>query len=267
MKDTYFCLMQNSIEFKNTNIYFTDEGKGSVIVLLHGFLENSTMWSSMSKELSKKYRIVCVDLLGSGKTGCIGYVHSMEEMADAVKAVLKELKIRRAIFVGHSMGGYVALAFAEKYSKNVKGVCLMNSTSQADSEERKKLRLRVIEMAKENYETLVKMSISNLFAENMRSQLSEEIEEIREEALKTPVRGYIAATEGMRLRKNKEAVLQTIEKRLIIAGKNDPILNYATVEEEAKRTNTSLIALPNGHMSHVEAKEELLKALTNFIKA
>lgn len=254
-------------KFKETTVFYTDIGKGSSIVLLHGFLENSTMWNEVVGELSKKNRVICIDLLGHGKTGCVGYIHTMEEMADAVKAVLKELKIRRATFVGHSMGGYVALAFAEKYQKNVKGICLMNSTSQADSEERKKLRLRAIEMAKENYETMVKMSISNLFAENMRLQLSEEIEKIREEALKTPVRGYIAATEGMRLRKNKEAVLQTIEKRLVIAGKNDPILNYTTVEEEAKRTNTPSIALPNGHMSHVEAKEELVKALTNFIKA
>ncbi|MFT7899834.1 alpha/beta hydrolase [Tenacibaculum ascidiaceicola] len=254
-------------KFKETTVFYTDTGKGSSIVLLHGFLENSTMWNEVVDELSKKNRVICIDLLGHGKTGCVGYIHTMEEMAEAVKSVLRELKIRRATFVGHSMGGYVALAFAEKYPKNVKGICLMNSTSQADSEERKKLRLRAVEMAKENYETLVKMSISNLFAENMRLQLSEEIEKIREEALKIPVRGYIAATEGMRLRKNKETVLKTIEKRLVIVGKNDPILNYTTVEEEAKRTNTSLIALPNGHMSHVEAKEELLKALTDFIKA
>ncbi|MGG6229814.1 alpha/beta fold hydrolase [Tenacibaculum sp. SDUM215027] len=254
-------------KFKETTVFYTDIGKGNCVVLLHGFLENSTMWNAVVEELSKKNRVVCIDLLGHGKTGCVGYIHTMEEMAEAVKSVLKELKIRRAIFVGHSMGGYVALAFGEKYLKNIKGICLMNSTAQADSEERKKLRIRANEMAKENYETLVKMSISNLFAENMRLQLSKEIEKIRDEALKTPVRGYIAGTEGMRSRTNKEAILQTIEKRLIIAGKQDPILNYNTVVEEAKRTNTPLITSSNGHMSHVEAKEELLKALTNFIRA
>ncbi|CAM1371159.1 Pimeloyl-ACP methyl ester carboxylesterase [Tenacibaculum sediminilitoris] len=258
--------MQNSIEFKNTKIHFTTEGKGSVIVLLHGFLENFTMWNSIGRELSKKHRVVSIDLLGHGKTGCIGYIHSMEEMADAVKAVLKELRIRRAIFIGHSMGGYVSLAFVEKYPKNVKGICLMNSTAQADSEERKQLRIRANEMAKENFETLIKMSIGNLFAENMRVQLFNEIEKVRNEALKIQVRGYIAASEGMRLRKNREAVLQTIDKRLMIVGKQDPILNYKIVENEAKRTNTSLIKLPNGHMSHIEAKDELLKALIEFVK-
>ncbi|WP_435253865.1 alpha/beta fold hydrolase [Tenacibaculum sp. A30] len=255
------------VKFKETTVFYTDTGKGNSVVLLHGFLENNTMWNAVVEEISKRNRVICIDLLGHGKTGCIGYIHSMVEMAEAVKAVLQELKIRRAIFVGHSMGGYVALAFAEKYSKNVKGLCLLNSTSQADSEERKKLRLRANEMAKENYETLVKMSIGNLFAEQTRKQFSEVIEKVRAEALKTPVRGYIAASEGMRLRENKEAVLQTIDKRLMIAGKQDSILNYDAVVKESNRTKTTLIELPNGHMSHIEAKEELLKALANFVKS
>ncbi|MDE0535673.1 alpha/beta fold hydrolase [Tenacibaculum sp. L6] len=255
------------VKFKETTVFYTDTGKGNSVVLLHGFLENNTMWDAVVEEISKRNRVICVDLLGHGKTGCIGYIHSMVEMAEAVKSVLQELKIRRAIFVGHSMGGYVALAFAEKYPKNVKGLCLLNSTSQADSEERKKLRLRANEMAKENYETLVKMSIGNLFAEQTRKQFSEVIEKVRAEALKTPVRGYIAASEGMRLRENKEAVLQTIDKRLMIAGKQDSILNYDAVVKESNRTKTTLIELPNGHMSHIEAKEELLKALANFVKS
>nr|WP_299032608.1 alpha/beta hydrolase [uncultured Tenacibaculum sp.] len=255
------------VKFKETTVFYTDSGKGNSVVLLHGFLENNTMWDAVVEEVSKRNRVICIDLLGHGKTGCIGYIHSMEEMAEAVKAVLQELKIRRAIFVGHSMGGYVALAFAEKYPKNVKGLCLLNSTSQADSEERKKLRLRANEMAKENYETLVKMSIGNLFAEQTREQFSEVIEKVRVEALKTPVRGYIAASEGMRLRENKEAVLQTIDKRLMIAGKQDSILNYDAVVKESNRTKTTLIELPNGHMSHIEAKEELLKELANFVKS
>ncbi|CAM1343128.1 alpha/beta fold hydrolase [Tenacibaculum aestuarii] len=255
------------VKFKETTVFYTDTGKGNSVVLLHGFLENNTMWDAVVEEISKRNRVICIDLLGHGKTGCIGYIHSMEEMAEAVKAVLQELKIRRAIFVGHSMGGYVALAFAEKYPKNVKGLCLLNSTSQADSEERKKLRLRANKMAKENYETLVKMSIGNLFAEQTREQFSEVIEKVREEALKTTVRGYIAASEGMRLRENKEAVLQTIDKRLMIAGKQDSILNYDAVVKESNRTNTPLVELPNGHMSHIEAKEELLKALANFVKS
>ncbi len=101
-----------TIQYKETTIFYTDIGKGNTIVLLHGFLENSTMWQRFIPELSKRNRVVCIDLLGHGQTDCLGYIHSMEDMADAVAEVLNHLKIRRSIFIGHSMGGYVAWVFA-----------------------------------------------------------------------------------------------------------------------------------------------------------
>src|SRR3970282_1484694 len=105
----------NQIHYKNTKISYSDTGKGSAIVLLHGFLENQTMWQNLVPELRQKNRIITIDLLGHGESGCVGYVHSMEDNAEAIRSVLSELRIRKAIFVGHSMGGYVALAFAELY--------------------------------------------------------------------------------------------------------------------------------------------------------
>ena len=210
--------MQDFIIYKNSKIAYSDVGKGSAIVLLHGFLENSTMWNEIAKELSKKNRVVCIDLLGHGNSDCIGYIHTMDDMAEAVKEVLKSLRLRKFYIIGHSMGGYVSLAFAEKYPKNIKGLCLLNSTTQADSEERKELRLRACNMAKTNYKSLVNMSISNLFTDDTREEFSLEIEEIKKEALRIPIQGYIAATKGMRLRENKEFILQKIDKRLIIAG-------------------------------------------------
>jgi pimeloyl-ACP methyl ester carboxylesterase len=133
--------MQESILFKNTKVSYSDQGNGQAIVLLHGFLENSTMWNDFIPEFSKKNRVITIDLLGHGKTECIGYVHTMELMAEAVLAVLKHLKIRRSILVGHSMGGYVALAFAELYPDAVKGLCLMNSTAKPDSKQKKKTEI------------------------------------------------------------------------------------------------------------------------------
>jgi len=91
--------------FKNTAISYTDQGKGTAIVLLHGFLENKKMWDAFIPEWSKKFRIITIDLLGHGETGCMGYVHSMENNADVVHEVLAELRLRKAILVGHSMGG------------------------------------------------------------------------------------------------------------------------------------------------------------------
>ena len=167
------------LEYKNINLYFNDIGTGEPIVLLHGFLENSSIWDKFLIPLSKKNRVLSIDLLGHGKSECLSYIHTMEEMADAVNEVLKSLQIGKATIIGHSMGGYVGLAFAEKYIEKVKGICLMNSTSQADSEERKELRLRACKMAQTNYEALVKMSIINLFAETSRITFAKEIEGIK----------------------------------------------------------------------------------------
>jgi pimeloyl-ACP methyl ester carboxylesterase len=112
---------------KNTKVHYTSSGKGSVVVLLHGFLENSSMWNEITEVLSKKYRVICIDLLGHGKTESHGYIHTMEDQATMVKAVLNHLRLRKYVLVGHSMGGYVALGFANLYPNNTKGLCLLNS--------------------------------------------------------------------------------------------------------------------------------------------
>ena len=114
------------LDYKNAAIFYTDSGKGPAVVLIHGFLENTTMWNVIIPELSKRNRVIAIDLLGHGKSDCIGYTHSMELFAETLEAVLKKVRIRKCILVGHSLGGYVALAFAEKHPKRVKGLCLMN---------------------------------------------------------------------------------------------------------------------------------------------
>ena len=81
-------------QFKNTKIAYSDQGKGTAVVLLHGFLENSTMWKYLAPVLEKKHRVVCVDLLGHGQSDSVGYVHKMEDMADAVHQVLSDLACR-----------------------------------------------------------------------------------------------------------------------------------------------------------------------------
>lgn len=266
-KDTYFCSVLTSITYKNIQISFSDEGKGSAVILLHGFLENSTMWNAIVPEISKQNRVINIDLLGHGKTDCLGYTHSMDAMAEMVQFVLKSLRIRRVTLVGHSMGGYVALAFAELYPNYVKGICLLNSTAQADSEERKQIRLRAIQMAQTNYKSLVSMSIANLFAKSSREFFFKEIEVVKKEALKTSVQGYIACSEGMRLRPNREHVLLSNDfKKLLVFGENDPILQLQLVVDEAQRTKTELRQLSGGHMSHIENKTEVIEVLKGFLK-
>ncbi|MCL5126989.1 alpha/beta fold hydrolase [Algibacter sp. L4_22] len=255
------------LQHKGINIFYTDEGKGSAIVLLHGFLENVSMWNGITPTLSKKNRVICIDLLGHGKTDCLGYVHSMELMAEVVDAVLKHLKIRRSIFVGHSMGGYVALAFAEEHPDALKGLCLMNSTASADTPEKKLNRDRAILAVKQNHKSFIRMAIVNLFRPKNRKLFSDKIKQIRKEAQQTPLQGIVAALEGMKIRNDREALLHfTPFKKMVIAGKKDPVLHYDLLVEQTKNTEAKLVTLPDGHMSHIENKDELLINLMHFIE-
>ncbi|WP_439130165.1 alpha/beta fold hydrolase [Polaribacter sp.] len=258
--------MNKNITFKNANLSFSDEGKGSTVVLIHGFLENSTMWDTIKPELSKRNRIITIDLLGHGKSDCLGYVHSMEIFAEAVEAVLKHLKLRKFILVGHSLGGYVCLQIAKNNPTKIKGLCLLNSTSNEDSEERKKLRFRANKMIQNNFTNMVRMSFVNLFGEESRLKFKTEINAALQEALQTPIQGYIAANEGMRIRENSNAVLlENYFKKLIIAGEKDPVLDVETSLQEAKKTSSEIVVLNGGHMSTIENKFDLIDVLLKFI--
>jgi len=259
--------MSSSIIYRNTQIYYTDIGKGKVVVLLHGFLENSTMWNALIPILSKHHRVVTIDLLGHGKTECIGYVHSMELMAETVNSVLKFLRIRRCILVGHSMGGYVALAYSELFPDTVKGLCLMNSTALADSDARKKNRNRAIKAVKQNHKSFIRLSISNLFRPKNRTLFSNEIKIIKQEALNTPLQGIIAALEGMKIRADREAILHFGPfKKMMILSKKDPVLDFKTTLKQTQNTDVKVVELPDGHMSHIENKKLLSYNIVHFVE-
>ncbi len=258
----------NQILYKNTKISYSDTGKGNAVVLLHGFLENQTMWQDLVPELRQKNRIITIDLLGHGNTECLGYVHSMEDNAEAVQAVLTKLRIRKAVFVGHSMGGYVALAYAELYPESMRALVLLNSTSNADSEERKANRDRAIKAVKKDYTTFIRLSIANLFSPDNRERLIDEIEKVKLEALKTPLQGVVASLEGMKIRKDREVLLHlTPYPKMLILGKNDPVLIYENALEQIEETAVKLVTLPDGHMSHIENREQLKTVLLDFLKS
>ena len=191
----------------------------------------------------------------------------MELFAETIEAVLQHLKIRKYILVGHSLGGYISMALAKNNPLKIKGLCLLNSTSNADSEEVKIRRIRANKMAQNNFENLVKMSFSNLFSVESRTTFKDEIKLALQEALQTPIQGYIAANEGMRIRPNRNHILSENNfQKLIIVGEKDPVLDAETAKIEAKKTNSQLIILSGGHMSHIENKEELIKVLKVFLK-
>ncbi|MCC9017491.1 alpha/beta fold hydrolase [Flavobacterium lipolyticum] len=251
--------------YKNTKISYSDSGTGNAIVFLHGFLENKKMWKDYVDFFSEKYRVITIDLLGHGESDSLGYVHTMEDNANAVQEVLNHLKIEKATVVGHSMGGYVGLAFAELFPKNIQKLVLLNSTSREDSPERKLNRTRAIKAVKQNYATFVSLAIGNLFSENNRIRLTDEIEKVKTQALQTPLQGIIASLEGMKVRKDRETLLQqNLFPVLLILGKKDPVLDYEDSRTQIDDTTAELISFEDGHMSHIENKEELKTVLSQF---
>lgn len=255
------------LAYKNTKISYTDQGKGTAVVLLHGFLENKSMWDNYVADLARNHRVITIDLLGHGDTECLGYVHVMEDQADMVYAVCIFLRLRKVVLVGHSMGGYVALAFAELYPDHVKGLFLLNSTARADSDERKINRDRAILCVKQDYTNFVRMSIANLFSEDNRERLAKEIEKTKKEALKTPLQGIVAALEGMKVRKDREVLLHFAPYPIqLVLGKKDGVLNYGDTIDQIEGTKVQLTTFPDGHMSHIENEKELKSVLEEFLK-
>lgn len=255
--------------YKSTPVRYIDEGKGRAIVLLHGFLESVDMWKDFVEKLSGSYRVIAIDLPGHGQTGCLGYVHSMDLMGECVKHVLKLLKIRKALFVGHSMGGYVSLAIAEKHPDDVKGICLFHSSAAADNELKKKDRDRLIELVKYSKKDFVKNLIPNLFAKENKKKLSKEISALKKAAKKTPKQGIIAALEGMKERREREILLRFCSYPIMfIIGKNDPVINFDAIMEQVSlpRNCTTIILDSAAHMGFLEAKEETLSAVSNFAR-
>lgn len=264
----FFKTSRMTTTHKGTPVFYTDQGEGNAIVLLHGFLENSTMWESFALEFSKNYRVICIDLLGHGKTGCIGYIHTMEDMAAGINTVLEDLQIQTVTIIGHSMGGYVGCAFAKAYPKKTKALCLLNSTPLPDNAERKLLRIRANKMARENYSQLVRMSFMNLFDKETRENYNHDIDLAIIEALQTPTQGYIAANSGMQLREDSSKLWREGNfYKAILLGETDWIIDSNMHKLQFGSYTDYLKIIPGGHMSHISQETILLKHLMQIVQA
>ncbi len=251
--------------YKNTPLFYRSAGIGNPLVLLHGFLESSSIWDPFIDELSEKRQVISIDLPGHGKSGNVGEIHSMELMADAVHEILVHLQINKATFLGHSMGGYVSLEFCRKFPIMTQGLVLLNSTPEADSEERKKNRDRSIKIIRKNKSSYISMAISNLLSKKNSKRYLEQIENLKNEAMTFSEDGIIASLEGMKIRTdNKEVLARFKGAKFLISGTQDPILEIIDIESIADRCNCNLFTLDGGHLSFIENKKELL-SIMHFI--
>ena len=255
-----------TINHKGASIFYTDRGNGAPVVLLHGFLENHQMWDHFLSVLCDQYRVICIDLLGHGTSESVGYVHSMEEMAAAVATVTDHLALKNISIVGHSMGGYVGIAFAKAYPEKISGLCLLNATPEADDDARKKLRARANLMAKKQYEQLVRMSFINLFDKKASTNYTAEIDNALAQALNTPVQGYIAANSGMKNRTDSSEFWKTTSIVTgMILGKSDMLINAELHEQRYKMNTNYFVLVESGHMSHITNATETINSIIQFL--
>lgn len=261
-------MVHNILYYNGNAINYQCEGEGeTTLVMLHGFMGDLRTWAPMVYNYMRKIRIVAIDLPGHGESDCCDEVHTMELQADVVKAVLDRVKVSKCVMVGHSMGGYVALAFAERYPAMLKGLCLLHSHALADGERKVKDRKRMCEIVQSNRAGFIINFIPNLFAEANRTIFDEEIKELQDLALLTSAEGIIAAQKGMMARKSRIDVLQQTQYPvLFIAGRQDVRIPTDSIMAQAALTpHCEVLLLPNAaHMSHIEEKELIRRKLLAF---
>lgn len=242
-----------------------------MVVLLHGYLESKEMWNDLAAFLSKNYRVICPDLPGHGKSTFEGNEVSMELAAKAVKNLLNSLKIEKCVLIGHSMGGYVALAFAELFAECLVGFGLFHSHPFADNDDKKIARLRDIDMiAKGKKAEIVETNIPRLFANFNISQLSKQVEKWKSVAFATPDCGIIASLRGMVSRKDRDFVLSQLNvPSILIFGKWDNLIpKEIGIELENKHSYPRFLWLENsGHLGMIEEPDQTRLAITSFLLA
>ena len=260
--------MIKTTTFKKGTVSFSDQGKERVVVLLHGYLGSKEIWEKNISELAKTFRVIAIDLPGHGQTACYGYVHSMELMAKCVKKVMDSLRLKKYVVVGHSMGGYTTLAFAELFPENLCGLCLCHSTPLPDSEEKKKDRARAIKLVKANKRVYTKDTIKNLFATKNLKYLKDEVSFATKIALSVSKQGAVASLEGMKDRPNRDIILGMVSYPvMMIIGEHDNILPYESLlaQSETIRNKHVLVLEHDGHMGFLESPLAVNKGLKKFV--
>ncbi len=261
--------MEKQIYNNNLKINYDIKGKGNVVVLIHGFLETSETWKDFADLLSSDFSVISVDLPGHGKSDIFDEPYTVCKYAESVYVVLKSENIQKAVIVGHSMGGYVALAFAESYPSMLSGLCLFHSVPFSDSYEKKQLRNEVISRIRSGNKDIVCSNHAKaVYADDNTETFKEKIKEGEKIAKSVSEEGIIASLSAMRDRKDRNYVSEKLRVPfLYILGKKDRFIPESVLEVIKFPKLTDTVILENsGHMGMIEEKERSLKIIRNFCK-
>lgn len=234
------------------------------LVLVHGYMEDLSIWDKMIPHLSQDFKIIRVDLPGHGNTPLKEEVSYMDQMASDLKALLKELEMDKFHLLGHSMGGYVSLAYANMFPSDLESLTLFYSTFFADTPEKKEIRRKSFRPIQENFKTYAALGIPPLFGPNEREKLKENINFAKRVAQSTDPNGALAAVKGMIERPDTKQVVSTLEcKILVLSGKHDTAVNsMQLLQALPEKSNIRSYLLDTGHNGHLE-KPKTCAAIIN----
>ncbi len=254
----------------DTALHIADSQVGECcVVLLHGYLESMTIWDEFAYQLTPHARVIMLDLPGHGISLVKDELHSMEMLADTVSAMLEALGIERCTLVGHSMGGYVALAFAERHPEKLDGLVLLHATPNGDTEEKAADRQREIDaIVAGRKELLVRKAAARRFAEQNRKRFADAIEDCIEIALLCEDEGILAIVRGMGTRPDRNEILSKLNlPQLFIFGRHDDYIPQERADSVvARHPQAEVVWLEqSGHMGFIEEAEACAEAIIKFI--
>jgi 3-oxoadipate enol-lactonase len=262
--------MEAVARVRGIEIAYTDAGSGPVVVLLHGFPFDRSMWRGQVEKLSDRFRVIAPDLRGHGGTTVTRGPSTMEEMADDVAALLDELNVPRAVLCGLSMGGYVALAFFRSHPERVRALVLADTRPRADAEEARRTReqnaLRALD---EGMAPIVDAMLPKLLSPRTRECAPEVVARVREMMLGMNAEGAAAALRGMALRRDQTDTLSKVDvPTLIVVGSEDAVTPPSDAEAMSALIEGSRLVRVEGagHVSNVERPEEFDRALAEFLE-
>jgi pimeloyl-ACP methyl ester carboxylesterase len=255
---------------KQANLSYQQSGTGFPVVLLHGFMENKEIWKEVAAKLSTHFQVIVPDMPGFGESQVNKNYQSVEAMADEIQKLLQSLQITQCIFIAHSLGGYVALAFAEKFGNILNGLGLFHSTAFADSEEKKQNREKTADFIEKNgVQPFALNFVQSLFYKGRATELAALIEQTYQMTLRTPKETAVAVTKAMRNRPDRTQVLkEATYPVLFIAGKADEAVPLEKSKEMLYLPNNAIIQLldETAHMGMYERPEETYFMVEQFCK-
>ena len=255
--------------YQSSQIFYRTVGAGRPVVLIHGFAEDGEVWKNQIEFLKNHFYLIIPDLPGSGKSELINDM-SIEGMAEVIKAILLNEEKETCSMAGHSMGGYITLAFAEKYPAMLTSAGLVHSSAFADSEEKKANRLKSIEFVKKNgaYEFL-KAVIFDLFTENWAAKNPEAVDRQIEKSKDFTDEAIIAYYQAMINRPDRTHVLKSFPKPILfIIGEHDKAVPFEQSMQQCYLPNHAYIHIlrNSAHMGMFEETDKLNEALLQFLK-